>query len=93
MALIEAMAAGLPCVATAVGGIPAVLSGDSGLVVPPHDPGAVAQALTRLSGDEDLRRRLAERALRKAQMQYGLEPVVNAYLELLGLPPRWPPER
>jgi glycosyltransferase involved in cell wall biosynthesis len=93
MALIEAMAAGLPCVATAVGGIPAVLSGDAGLVVPSRDPDAIAQALTRLAGDELLRRQLAERALRKVQTQYGLEPVVTAYLELLGLPARWPPER
>ena len=93
MALIEAMAAGLPCVATAVGGIPAVLSGDAGLVVPAHAPDAVAQALTRLASDEPLRRRLAERALRNVQARYGLEPVVTAYLELLGLPARWPPER
>lgn len=93
MALIEAMAAGLPCVATAVGGIPAVLADDAGILVPPEDPEAVAEALTRLAGDDLLRRRLGERALRKVQAQYGLQPVVDAYLELLGLPARWPPER
>ena len=93
MALIEAMAASLPCVATAVGGIPAVLSGDAGLVVPSDNPDAVAQALVRLYGDEPLRRQLAEAALRKVQTQYGLEPVVTAYLELLGLPAHWPLEQ
>jgi len=89
MALIEAMAARLPCVATAVGGIPAVLSGEAGLLVPPDDPDAVAQALTLLAGDPSLRQRLAERAVRRVRSHYGLEPVVTAYLELLGLPARW----
>lgn len=93
MALIEAMAAGLPCVATAVGGIPAVLSGDAGILVPPEDPESVAEALMRLAGDDLMRRQLAERALRKVHAQYGLQPVVSAYLELLGLPAHWPPEQ
>jgi glycosyltransferase involved in cell wall biosynthesis len=93
MALIEAMAAGLPCVATAVGGIPELLSGDAGLVVPPNEPEAVAHALTRLAGDEPLRRQIAVRALRKVERQYGLEPVVTSYLGLLGLPSYWPPDR
>lgn len=92
MALIEAMAAGLPCVATAVGGIPTVLSGDAGILVPPEDPDAVAGALMRLASDDLKRRQLADRALRKVQAQYGLQPVVNTYLELLGLPSRWPAE-
>lgn len=92
MALIEAMAAGLPCVATAVGGIPALLADDAGILVPPGDPDAVAGALARLAGDDLMRRRLAERALRKVQAQYSLQPVVSAYLELLGLPAHWPPE-
>ena len=92
MALIEAMAAGLPCVATAVGGIPTVLSGDAGILVPPEDPDAVAGALMRLASDDLMRRQLADRALRKVQAQYGLQPVVNTYLELLGLPSHWPPE-
>lgn len=93
MALIEAMAAGLPCVATAVGGIPPVLSEGAGILVPPENPEAVAEALVRLAGDEPMRRQLAECALRKVRAQYGLQPVVNAYLALLGLPAHWPSER
>lgn len=89
MALIEAMAASLPCIATAVGGIPGVLSGDAGIVIPPSEPYAASQALTRLYNDVPLRRKLAERALRRIQDRYGLEPVVTEYLELLGLPARW----
>lgn len=93
MALIEAMAAGLPCVATAVGGIPELLSGDAGLVVPPSEPQAVASALMRLAGDEPLRRQIAARALHKVERQYGLDPVVTSYLGLLGLPSYWPADR
>jgi glycosyltransferase involved in cell wall biosynthesis len=90
MALIEAMAAGLPCIATAVGGIPQVLSDHAGLLVPPNDPAAVANAMLQLSSETALRQCIAENALRRIRSQYGLEPVVTKYLELLGLPDRWP---
>jgi len=55
-----ALAHGLPVVATRVGALPEVLrDGESGLLVPPESPGALAEALVRLFGDGDLRRRLA----------------------------------
>lgn len=54
---------GRPMVATAVGGIPeAVTDGVSGLLVPPGDPAALADALVRVLGDPRLRQRLAEGA-------------------------------
>jgi glycosyltransferase involved in cell wall biosynthesis len=56
-----ALAHGLPVVATRVGALPEVLcDGESGLLVPPESPGALAEALARLFGDGDLQRRLAE---------------------------------
>jgi glycosyltransferase involved in cell wall biosynthesis len=56
-ALLEAMAAGLPVVATAVGGTPeAVVEGETGLLVPPRNPMALADAMLKLLED----RRLAE---------------------------------
>jgi glycosyltransferase involved in cell wall biosynthesis len=55
-----ALAHGLSVVATRVGALPEVLhDGESGLLVPPESPGALAEALVRLLGDGDLRRRLA----------------------------------
>ena len=62
-ALLEAMSAGLPIVATRVGGIPEIAAdGDSALLVEAHNPEALAQAIRRLLQDADLRGSLAARA-------------------------------
>jgi len=59
----EAMAAGRAIVATAVDGLKeVVVDGDSGILVPPNDPPALAKAIGDLLGDDDLRTRLASRA-------------------------------
>ncbi len=64
VALMEAMSVGAAIVATAVGGVPEVIAdGVNGLVVPPDDPVALANALERLGSDSDLRRRLGAQAL------------------------------
>src|SRR5581483_3266620 len=55
--LLEAFAAGLPAVATDVGGVRAVADG-AALLVGPGDPAAAAESLERLADDPDLRRRL-----------------------------------
>lgn len=60
IAMLEAMAAGVPVVATTVGAIPeAVADGVEGLLVPPHDAGALALAIGRVLDDRQLRARLA----------------------------------
>ena len=56
--VLEAMSLGVPVVATDHGGAPEVLDG-AGLLVPPGDPAALADSLTRLLGDADLRARCA----------------------------------
>lgn len=60
--LIEAFAAGLPVVATDVGGIRAAV-GDAALLIPAGDAGAAVRALNELAGDEELRRNLIDRGL------------------------------
>jgi glycosyltransferase involved in cell wall biosynthesis len=64
--LFEAFAAGLPVVATAVGGV-AEAVGDAALVVPPGDADAAARALTRIAGDAELRARLVDAGLALAR--------------------------
>jgi glycosyltransferase involved in cell wall biosynthesis len=66
--LFEAQAAGIPIVATAVGGVAAALGdGTDGLLVPPSDAAAAVAAVTAVATDEDLRRRLIATGLRNAE--------------------------
>jgi glycosyltransferase involved in cell wall biosynthesis len=88
MVLLEAMAAGVPCVATAVGGIPKLFGEDRGLLVPAQDARALASAMARLAASAPLRERLAASALAHVREHYALDAIVDRYLELLGLPPR-----
>lgn len=78
--LIEAMAAGVPVVATRTGGIPELLDGGAGLLVPQQDAGAIAEALTRIAADDDLRRRLAVAGRRRVRDQFAIEAMASALL-------------
>ncbi len=63
IALLEAMRLGLPVVATRAGGIPELVRDrQDGLLVPPRDPSAIAEAIAQLLDDSELRGRLAESA-------------------------------
>ena len=77
LALLEAMMAGLPCLATAVGGVPAAV-GDAALVVPPDDVDALTKALQRLLGDSRLRAELAGRARALAVRDFDVARMVAA---------------
>lgn len=86
--VLEGMAAGLPMIVTNVGGNPeAVLDGETGLVVPPRDPGAIAQAILRLAADPALRTRLGEEGRARVEQKFSLRQCVDAhaalYFELL----------
>jgi glycosyltransferase involved in cell wall biosynthesis/MoaA/NifB/PqqE/SkfB family radical SAM enzyme len=83
ISILEAMAAGKPIVATAVGGIPALVEeGKNGFLVPSSDPAAFARALLWLIRDEDLRERMGEENRLKAQKEYGLMPMTIQYEKL-----------
>lgn len=90
MALLEAMGTGVPCVATAVGGVPGLLADGCGLLAPPGDSAALAATMRRLMEDAALRRSLAEAGRVRVAAHYSLEVVVSRYLGLLGLPEHWP---
>lgn len=65
--LLEAFAAGIPVVATAVGGIPDAV-GDAALLIAPDDAVAAVEAVNRVAGDERLRERLIEAGLEHARL-------------------------
>jgi glycosyltransferase involved in cell wall biosynthesis len=68
LSILEAMAAGLPVVSSRVGGVPElVVDGETGLLVPPGDPSAMAGALGRLLADGGLRRRLGAAGRARAE--------------------------
>jgi glycosyltransferase involved in cell wall biosynthesis len=73
MALLEAQASGLPVVAGASGGVPAIVAaGETGLLVPPGDAAAFAAALRRLIVSNDLRARMAASARAKVEREHDL---------------------
>jgi glycosyltransferase involved in cell wall biosynthesis len=86
--LLESMAAGAPTVATRVGGTPeAMTHGESGLLVPPDDVGALAAAIDRLLDDPTTAAALGRAARRVIEQRFSLQRMVIAteqlYVDLL----------
>jgi len=88
--LLDAMAAAKACIGTRAGGIPeAVAHGETGLIVPTHDPAALAQAIVQLLQDEPRRRRMGEAGRARATEKFSVERMVEATLAAYGrIPPR-----
>jgi glycosyltransferase involved in cell wall biosynthesis len=84
MVLLEAAAAGLPIVATTVGGnCEVVVDQESGFLVPPRDPEALGSAMVRLSGlPEGQRRSMGDRGREHIRTHYGLGRVAERWEEL-----------
>jgi glycosyltransferase involved in cell wall biosynthesis len=82
-AVLEAMATGLPIVASAVGGIPELIDdGHSGLLVPAGDSTALAERVCRLMADEPLAARLGEAARAKAEAHGSFDRMVASFESL-----------
>lgn len=79
IALFEAMAAGVPIVATAVGGVPEVVGAREALLVPPDDPEALALAIQAVYDDRDAARTRAEAARTRLLTGFGLESCLDRY--------------
>jgi glycosyltransferase involved in cell wall biosynthesis len=89
MSLLEAMAAGVPVIATAVGGIPEVVAeGRTGLLVKPADAASLGTAIMRLLSDSELRQRLGREGQRVVRATYSAERMAQEYIavyrEVLG---------
>jgi len=83
VSVIEAMAAGRAIVATAVGGVPDMLTdGVSGTLVPAADPYGLAGAILRLANDPDTRSRLGTEARRRALADYTTDALIERTLQL-----------
>jgi len=83
ISVLEAMAAGLPVVATDVGGVSElVVDGETGFLVPPADAKALAQALETLLREPRLRRRFGAAARRRAEQRFDLPRFREAHLRL-----------
>jgi glycogen(starch) synthase len=75
---LEAMSCGMAVVATTAGGTPeAIDDGETGLLVPPRDPDALAAALRRVADDDGLRLRLGERAAQVARQRFEFDDYVG----------------
>ena len=78
--LLEAMATGLPVVASVTGGNPEVaVDGESGMLFPVGDSGRLAELLMTLSRESELRHRLGKNALRRVREQYSMESMIRNY--------------
>jgi glycosyltransferase involved in cell wall biosynthesis len=86
LVLIEAMAAGVPVVATDVPGIRDVVRhGQTGLLVPARSPASLANAVGRMMGEPPLRERLVRNALAEVSERFGWDRVLPEYFQLLSM--------
>ncbi len=90
--LIETLFAGVPAIATDVGGTPEVIEqGETGLLVPPDDPATLARSASLLARDPDRRRRMAEAGRRQARARFTAarmaRDVIEGYRSILNRSP------
>jgi len=80
VAILDAMAYGLPAIASRVGGIPDIVEdGVSGLLVPPADPQALAHAIERLARDPAYARQLADAGRERLQTHFNWDVITKRW--------------
>lgn len=92
--VLQAMATGLPVVATRVGGNPELVAESCGMLVTPGDAQATARALTRLMRDRELRQRFGQAARQRVERYGSLERMASLYADAFDQAikgPCWPP--
>lgn len=83
LAVVEACAAGLPIIASNVGGIPEIIRDNiDGLLVPPANEQAIAEAIVKLLSNPDLATRLAQQAQKRAFSEFSAEAMTTKYVDL-----------
>jgi len=82
LALLEAMAAGLPCISSNVGGVSEIVNDDCGLLVRPGDVGSLRTAMEKLIADPDLAARLGAAARRRVQELFTMQRCAREHLLL-----------
>jgi glycosyltransferase involved in cell wall biosynthesis len=83
IACIEAMACGIPVIATRSGGPEEILEGGAGTLVPTDDPEAIAQAVNDVTSSKGLAEALTTTALKRVRQQYSLGKMISRYEALL----------
>lgn len=82
-AILESMAAGLPVIATDVGGNrEAIVDGETGVIVPPRNPKRMSEAIACLATDEQLRARMSTIAVDHVKMKFELSTCLSQYEQL-----------
>jgi len=84
LSVLEPMALGVPVIGSAVGGIPEILvDGETGLLVPPADPGALAAALHKLLSNPEERARMSRNGAARAMKEFAREPHLRELISIV----------
>lgn len=82
LSVMEAMAAGKPMICTAVGGVPELVEGGCGLLVPPRDAQALSKAMSHMLVSPNARKSMGEASARRAVERFDLRVMTKAYEDL-----------
>ena len=85
VSLIEAMAHGIPVISTSIGGIPELLSGDCGWIVPPANSSELSNAIETIMNDKTLQLKLIQNGYRKISDEFDIAKNSQKLIRLINL--------